>query len=385
MDWYFNNTISFILFLGAALYFLLMLIYLIAWENIASFKIIGKELSTFISVVIPARNEEKNIIKCLDSIVNQDFPFQLCEIIVVDDHSTDNTAPLIQAFIEKKSSLRIKLIRLTGDSETARYKKNAITAAVQEANGTLIVTTDSDCTFSPKWLRTLTEFYETQKVSMISAPVIFTEGKSAFSQMQTMEFLGLVGIGAASVQTGFPLMCNGANLAYEKTAFEKAGGYSHEGEPASGDDIFLMLRINNLFSGRVKFLKSEDALVYTPASATISDFFEQRKRWASKGTLYKDLTVVIVAVVTWLSNFAALSSILYMLFSWSVPEMILRLLMAKMIIEFFFLAVVHRYFKKTYLLFWFLPAFFVNIFYVVVIGIAGLSRSYQWKGREVKK
>ncbi|MEO6220680.1 MAG: glycosyltransferase, partial [Ginsengibacter sp.] len=83
---------------------------------------IGMALSTNISIIIPARNEEKNIYDCLQSIVSQTYPKQLFEVIVIDDHSTDFTAEIVQSFKNRNVSL-VSLKDFTGNEVLNSYKK----------------------------------------------------------------------------------------------------------------------------------------------------------------------------------------------------------------------------------------------------------------------
>ena len=127
---------------------------------------------TFISVIIPARDEEGNIGACLDSIINQSYPKNLFEIIVIDDFSTDRTAEIIRSFADKNVSL-ISLKNFTKDGELNSYKKKAIEIAISKANGELIVTTDADCIVQNKWLQTIASFYEKHNPVFIAAPVAY--------------------------------------------------------------------------------------------------------------------------------------------------------------------------------------------------------------------
>ena len=74
-----------------------------------------------VSIIIPARNEEKNIERCLDSLMLLNFPKEKLEVIVVDDESTDNTAALV-------SSYPVTLIRNQASAGTivSQFKKDKL-------------------------------------------------------------------------------------------------------------------------------------------------------------------------------------------------------------------------------------------------------------------
>ena len=89
-------SFTFLFLLPAVGYVLLMLTYLRGWMKQKTFDLPADHRPvTFISVIIPARNESRNIRACIGSILAQEYPRELYEVIVVDDHSTDNTAEIV--------------------------------------------------------------------------------------------------------------------------------------------------------------------------------------------------------------------------------------------------------------------------------------------------
>ncbi|MGL6267178.1 MAG: glycosyltransferase, partial [Chitinophagaceae bacterium] len=186
------------------IYSILIFYYRLVWKKIPVFiKPADAIPKTKISVIIPARNEENNIAACLDSLAMQDYPKDLLEIIVADDHSTDGTAGIVSRY-EGTGIFLLELKKEQADShQNTGGKKAAIAAAIQKSTGTLIITTDADCLFPKKWLSTLVSFYETHQPVFIAAPVRFSKAKKALDIFQSLDFLSLQGITAASVYDGF--------------------------------------------------------------------------------------------------------------------------------------------------------------------------------------
>jgi len=147
---YFYIVISAIL----VFYCYIILSYFKAWRSIPEYYS-GKEPTSFVSVIIAFRNEAKNLNALLNSLVNQNMPESLHEIILVNDHSEDDSTQIIKPFIEQYKNL--KLIE-PGNGFTG--KKAAIRKGISLAKGTFIVTTDADCIVKPDWLRTLINYYE---------------------------------------------------------------------------------------------------------------------------------------------------------------------------------------------------------------------------------
>jgi cellulose synthase/poly-beta-1,6-N-acetylglucosamine synthase-like glycosyltransferase len=344
---------------------------------------IGNTLSTSISIIIPARNEEENIYGCLESVISQTYPKNLFEVIVVDDFSTDNTPEIVNSYAKKNVTL-ISLKDFINEVEINSYKKKAIEIAISKAKGDLIVTTDADCIVPNLWLQTIALFYEKHYPAFISAPVSYY-GENNFLQIfQSLDFMTLQGITGASVYKKFHSMCNGANLAYEKKAFLEVGGFAGIDNIASGDDMLLMHKVFEYFPERVLFLKSPDAIVQTKPAETLKEFLNQRIRWASKADRYTDKKITAVLSLVYLFNiwifFFGILSIFYpSVFLW-----FLGVLIAKTIVELFFIYPVAMFFKKEKLLWWFPLAQPFHILYTIVAGGLGKFGSYKWKERKVK-
>ena len=121
-------------------------------------------------------------------------------------------------------------------------------------------------------LSTIASCYKKYNAAFIAAPVAFHKEKSFLDIFQSLDFMTLQGITGASVYKGFHIMCNGANLAYEKSIFYEVNGFSGIDDIASGDDMLLMHKIKNLYPERVVYLKSESAIVKTNTMPSLGAF-----------------------------------------------------------------------------------------------------------------
>ena len=110
-------------------------------------------LTEKISIVIPFRNEAENIQACLEGVIQQDYPGQLMEIILVDDNSEDNSKQLALDII-RDTNITYRLIDLK--EQHALGKKTAIELAVSQSTGSIIVTRDADTvTKNNLWLKSI--------------------------------------------------------------------------------------------------------------------------------------------------------------------------------------------------------------------------------------
>jgi len=375
------------------LYTALIFFYKICWREIPVYKeatVNNTKNLPFISIIIAARNEEKNIGTCIESIIRQTFPSNKFEVIIINDHSTDNTVSVVLSYKQENIHL-INLEDFTQDQILNSYKKKSIETAMQFAKGELIVTTDADCVAPEKWLETLASFYEEKSPVFVALPVAFKNAlkqesflKKFFINFQSLDFMMLQGITGASVYKKFHSMCNGANLAYEKKTFFEVNGFEGIDAIASGDDMLLMHKIQNRYPEKIMFLKSEDVIVETAPAATFKDFIHQRIRWASKADQYTDKKITAVLLLVYFLNAWIFILAVSSFFSVKAFYYFLISIAIKTTIEILFLYPVSKFFGKQKLLWWFLPAQPFHILYTIVAGFLGKFGSYQWKERKVK-
>lgn len=361
-----------------------MVIYRVGWQKQARFKGLVAQPTTKISVIVPARNEEQNIGRCIASLLSQDYPGALLEIIIVDDHSTDHTADIVRSYSEQQVRY-INLEEYLPDGPVVNaYKKRALATGISLSKGELIVTTDADCTAGEKWLHLVASMYEQDNPVMVVAPVCFTDNGSLVEVFQTMDFMSMQGITVASLQLGMGNMCNGANLAFSRDAYHTVGGYDGIDHIASGDDFLLMMKMNKKFPGRIRYLQSEFAVVSTPPQPDWISFFNQRIRWASKSGKYDDKRMTAVLLFVYIFNVSFLLVLTASLFASGMLHLLIWLLLIKMISEYIYLIPVARFYNKQKWL-WVFPLLQpLHIAYVISAGFLGAIGAYSWKGRKVK-
>jgi cellulose synthase/poly-beta-1,6-N-acetylglucosamine synthase-like glycosyltransferase len=390
-----------------AIYGVLIDYYRRAWTAIPPFTPAGgvRPARTKISVLVPARNEEANIAACIASLALQSYPRHLYEVIVIDDHSTDRTLEIVrELFYPELTLLCLRLAETTQDQPVLAHKKWAIETGIQTATGELIVTTDADCLFHPGWLATIAAFYEEKNAKFIAAPVRIggatDPGRTAdnadhsspgwghhslLAIFQTLDFITLQGITGAAVSKRFHSMCNGANLAYARSAFYEVEGFKGIDSLPSGDDMLLMHKIYRQYPGGVFFLKSPKAIVTTRPETRWKGFFNQRIRWASKADRYDDKRIFWVLLLVYILN--ALFAVLPVAAFWNRWWLWLLLLglVVKTMLEYPFVRTVATFFGQRSLMVYFPLLQPLHILYTIVIGWLGKFGSYRWKDRKISK
>lgn len=357
--------------------------YCYGWQKLNE-AALSKDETVDVSVIIAVRNEERGIVDLMDALIAQSYPRSLTEIIIVNDHSTDYTVSLLESFLISFSN--IKLLKLP---DGRAGKKEAIAFGIANSKGELIVTTDGDCVMGNEWLSSLVSFYKKQELQMVVGPVAFQNDKTVFQKMQSLEFMALISSGGGSLFFHKAILCNGANLAFSRKSFDRAEGYTGVEGKASGDDVLLMYKIQKAYPGKVGFLKNDVAIVYTEAKKSAREFFNQRKRWASKGfsalnadTKRVSLLIYLfnawLVLVPWIGYLCFRNTTFHPIFL----EICLILAGIKCLIDFLLLFLSASFFKRKGLLLFFIPQWIIYGIYVVLFGLIGPFGKYEWKGRK---
>ena len=360
-----------------------MILYSIGWRKQPAFRADAAfKPATTISVIIPARNEAANIEACIQSVLAQHYPAHLLEIIVVDDHSEDNTAALAQAAGKRVQVISLKEI-LNSHEVANSYKKKALAAGIAAGKGRLIITTDADCIAPPDWLANMAAHYEHTNAAMIIGPVAFTAASGIVGLFQSLDFTTMQGITAAAHRLRLGSMANGANLGFSREAFEAVNGYSGIDHLASGDDYLLLHKIQQRFPEQIYYLRSQDAVILTAPQPGWRAFLQQRIRWASKSGKYADHRLTAILLLVYLFNVSIAATVIagiWLPVLWIVAA---GMLTAKIISELIFLIPVAGFFKKSKELPFFPFLQPLHIIYIILAGFLGLLGSYSWKGRKV--
>ena len=352
----------------AVVYFLFQLYYFIYWQLTPTVSSTNNAVDEGVTIIVIARNEEYSIGKCLQGLLAQHYPSELVEIIVIDDHSTDNTVEVIKSL----NHPQIKLYQLKDYPayiKALAFKKSGITLAVDKASFENIIVTDADCSHPENWVKTMTSSLLNRKLVFQTAPVLIKEDGSMLEKMQEMEQLMLMLITGSGITSGLHDLANGANMAFKKSAFLDVEGYEGNEQFASGDDMFLIEKMRKAFPGKIGFVKSFDATVYTSGKKNWSSLFTQRLRWAGKNKGLENKSINRIWLFVGAYHVALILFLLASLFQLISPWPFITLLCVKWTMDYMLVATSAAFFKKTSLLKYFVPLQFLHIFYVLRLGL----------------
>ena len=356
-----------------SLYFILNMIFIVTWLKMIKNKPVFVSLKdTKLTIIIPVRNEQDNIQNLLQDLNRQSYPFKNFEVIIANDGSTDDTEKIVLAF-EDVAQYDLKLLNILNENGLSP-KKRAIQKSIEISSGKLIITTDGDCRVSENWLTSIENMYKKNDAKLISSAVTFMDEKSLWNTFQIIEFASLIGSGACAMYLKKPNMCNGANVAYTKEAFEEVNGFEGNEHLASGDDEFLMHKIANIHPDKITFNIDQNAIVKTKSQPDFNQFYHQRKRWASKWKHYQDWKIGALAIYIFVVNLG----MIYSIFTQDFFNIFLKCLP-----EFVFLFLIISYLGHKDKIKYIPLVQIIYPFYVIFFGLLAQRKGFNWKGRKL--
>lgn len=327
-----------------------------------------------VSVIVPFRNEASNLPAIIGDLHRQSWPGDLLNVILVNDHSTDDSYEIANRLINEVPGF-ICLDLPLGVSG----KKAALYLAVTHARTRWIIQTDADCRVGPDFITAHMTFLEENPSDLVAGLVTTRAGRGNFLEgFERLDLLGLTGAGAGSFFYGRPLMCSGANLLYSRELYIETRQYDPVDKSASGDDMFLLIGARKL-DRTISFNPCRMSLVTTGTVPDLRSLVRQRIRWGAKSVYYKMRDIQMMALVVVMTNLLLLVSPVWMILFQGSYRWFLPLFGIKTIIDFLLILVSAGYTGQRASLRWFLPGtIFYYPFMLVVIAGSLLGRS-SWK------
>lgn len=368
------NPVLIGLFALLSLYAVILLWLAIGFLRTSYFKAKEKNLQMPLTLIICARNEEKNISICLNSLLKQEYVLSKVQLLLINDASSDQTVQRAEAIL-RRSAINYKIIT----NVDQKGKKESITYAMQFALNEVIVLRDADTfTLSPKWLQSISDFYQNHPSDLIIAPVAVANHSGLLWALQCIENNVLTVLSCGAARLNVPFLCSGANLIFTKSTFEKTGGYSSHKHIASGDDIFFLEDVKKIKGSRIGYLKSKESIVYTYPCFSFKTLIKQKIRWASKVKQNTNKLNLMLSATSFLSNLAWLCCFVGLYFpAFTAPCLLFIFL--KLIIDILLLFLASGFIKNKQTVWYSLPVGCVYPIYACMVGVASLIVKPDWK------
>lgn len=351
------------------------------FKKVNYFEVTDSQPKTAFTIIVPFRNEEKDLPKLLASLSQLHYPKHLIQFVLVDDFSNDNSVRVYNQWRMAHESYDTTLLENLHLSYSP--KKDALTRAIPIAKHDWIVTTDADCIVNNNWLLTLDNYIQTNHPEMVVGAVMYKTKNNWFHHFQQLDLMSLQGTTIGSFGIGKPFMCNGANFAYTKNFFAEIGGFGGINDKASGDDVLLLQKAVSANLEKVHYLKNNDFIVTTKPENDLFKLFMQRVRWASKTSSYSSTYAKFLAVMVLLMNLSLVVGFCFTLCG-NIDWLFLIFFLVKYLVDYILLNKSNSYLRNG--------KFFVPISSSIIyplfsslVGIYSLFGSFRWKGRTFRK
>lgn len=330
----------------------------------------------FISVVIPSRNEENNILNCIKSIAANDYPIDRFEIIAINDRSDDHTGQILDELKNTIPNLKVLHIHHESEKKNLRGKPGALQFGIESSKGDIILMTDADCTANPKWLRSHAAMYANDSYGLAAA---YTDikGNRPFDKLQATEWVYMHAMAIGGIGCNIPLSCYGNNVSVRASDFRNVGGY-RKIKFSITEDLALVHAIYN--SGKkIRYSSVPDSQVRTLPNPNFKEYFRQHHRWAIGGLAlgWKATAFVLTSLSIWV---ALALSLIFSEFAWFGI-----VLGTRVVLDSILLLPNLRTVGRTDLIKWIFPSILFFMSMELVAPFFLFSQNINWKDQIFKK
>jgi len=330
-----------------------------------------------VSILIAARNEEDNIIDLLESIKNLSYPKERTQILIGNDNSTDNTAGVIDTFLDGLSEADRKAFTvLTIEKQVAHLKgkANVLAQLATHATGEYLFFTDADVEVPEHWIEQMIAVLHEKpgnKKAGVATGITLVKNTNWFEACQAIEWLFALKMMKTMTDYKLPSTSMGNNMMVLKEAYWSVGGYEGFGFSIVEDYALYKAIIDKGYDYKQGFDTSVMTVTKPPPN-----YFEQRKRWVAGG-----LSTGSALIFPALLQGVALPALLILgFFYWQIPVFVFGL---NLLIN---LVVVYQIFSQLQQLrlFRYIPVYtvYMYVFWFLQLVSYFLPTKLVWKGRK---
>ena len=324
-------------------------------------------------MIVAARNEAHNLPGLLTSIAQLESIDADYEVIIVNDHSTDESLKILRNW---EGQFGIRVIDFQDEIPGYVGKKAALQKGIEAAQYDVLAFTDADCQVSPTWLIGISHVLRPDLDYILGYGTIYRGVGDTDLRLVNFERSIYYALAAAGLGWKKPITSSACNHIYRKSLFEKAGGFEGISHIASGDDDLLLMKM-------MPYIRKA---IYNPAPQMQVDCYEGKNivkayykniRRASKFRYHPPYVKALSAFI--FVYFALFYVALIRLFTGSGDILLLCMIMAKFLTELHLsqthLAMAH----KTHIGILYFPQIFVFPLQFIYYAIRGTLGKYRWK------
>src|SRR5437867_10994051 len=252
-----------------------------------------------VTIIIAARNEERNIRQCMESMAHLSYPTNLLEIVVVDDRSEDRTADIVREYSNRFAHIR--LLMASPGTGHLRGKTNAVTQGIEASQGDILLFTDADCSVPVHWVEETVKYYTDPSIAIVAG---FTALRVCrwFEAIQALDWFVLFSVAAAAIRLKYPVTAVGTNLSVRRDAYDRVGGYKNIRFSVT-EDYALFHAIVSHAGYRARFPLDPSTLVESEPCKDWMELYRQKKRWFTGGR-GMDIKSLLVFTIPYTLNVA---------------------------------------------------------------------------------
>ena len=342
-----------------------------------------------VSIIVAAKNEEQTIKNCVESLLAQDYPKSILEIVIIDDHSTDKTYEILKSCEGQYPELKIISLKNQNTSTNIinsqlnkkphqSSKKSALEFGIKKAAGKLLLFTDADCEPPNTWVKEMAACFDNDVGVVAGFSPLIDKTNSLPGKLFELDSLVAATTAAAGLSLNKPITCTGRNFAYRKKVFMQVNGFTDILQSVSGDDDLFLHLVKQKTNWKIKYNTSGRSIVPSYQTKTLNQFFLQKRRHISAAKYYPTGLKIIYSLMH-LTNFSIYFFLITAIFSNKFLLTAIALFLIKVIIDYFFVSHGATTFNKKNLIKYFPLWELFHFGYNLVIGPWAMVGKIKWK------
>ncbi len=237
-----------------------------------------------VTIIVAARNEEKNLVDCLAALEKQNYPLHLIQYVLVDDRSSDATGKILSRFCEQHpNAIKIEII---DNIENISPKKNALARGIEKAAGEILLFCDADCVPPPGLITEMVRYFEPDVGLVAGFSPLQAQKNEFWPKIFELDSLVNGAVAAASFGHQSGMTCTGRNLAYTRDVYQKIGGFEGLYHSLSGDDDLFLFKLQQKSQKKIRYAIAPESIVPAKTVSGLGDFLQQKRRHISAGKFF---------------------------------------------------------------------------------------------------